>query len=124
PGVYVRWYNAGGYARYSRPLGVGAAVIKSNWGPVGKLFTVESGDAVKEMVGTGDGADVVKEIFEGGAYFVQTVRIGTGGTPATLSLVAETLKSVELQTLYPTSRSFSVTVREALDPTNKELILF
>lgn len=32
PGVYVRWYNAGGYARYSRPLGVGAAVIKSNWG--------------------------------------------------------------------------------------------
>ena len=124
PGVFVRWYNAGGYARYSRPLGVGAAVIKSNWGPVGKLFTVESGDAVKEMVGTGYGADVVKEIFEGGAYFVQTVRIGTGGKPATLSLTAETLKSVELRTLYPTSRLFSVTVREALDPTNKELIVF
>ena len=124
PGVFVRWYNAGGYTRYSRPLGVGAAVIKSNWGPVGALFTVESGDMVKEMVGTGYGADVVKEIFEGGAHFVQTVRIGTGGKPATLSLVAETLKSVELRTLYPTSRLFSVTVREALDPANKELIVF
>lgn len=124
PGVYVRWYNAGGYARYSRPLGVGAAVIKSNWGPVGKVFTVESGDEVKEKVGTGRGADLVREIFEGGAYFVQTVRIGTGGSPSSLTLMAGEDKSVELRTLYPTSREFSVTVREALDPSQKELLVF
>ncbi len=124
PGVFVRWYNDGGYAKYSRALGVGAAVIKSNWGPLGKLVTVESGDEVKEKFGTGIGADVIKQIFEGGAIFVHTVRIGTGGTPAAVSLEAGTAETVEVSTLYPTSRKFSVTVREALDPTKKELLVF
>ena len=124
PGVFVRWYNDGGYAKYSRALGVGAAVVKANWGPLNKLITVESGEEVKAKVGTGLGADVIKQIFEGGAIFVHTVRIGTGGTPATVALTAATASTVELTTLYPTSRKFSVTVREALDPTKKELLVF
>ncbi|GKV54238.1 hypothetical protein NCCP2222_01850 [Sporosarcina sp. NCCP-2222] len=124
PGVFTRWYNAGGYGRYSRPLGVGAAVVKSNWGPVGSVITVENGDQVKEKLGTGTGADVVKEIFEGGAYFVHAVRIGAGGTSASLSLTAGAGQSVELRTIYPTSREFYVTVRDALDPSQKELLLY
>ncbi|MHC8516988.1 phage tail sheath protein [Sporosarcina sp. ITBMC105] len=124
PGVFVRWYNAGGYAQYSGLLGVGAAVIKANWGPLGKVITVENDNKVEELVGTGQGAEVVKEILQGGAYSVEVVRIGTGGTQSTLSLVAGTAGAVLLKTLYPTSRIFNVTVREALDPTQKELLLF
>ncbi|MEK5068106.1 phage tail sheath subtilisin-like domain-containing protein [Sporosarcina sp. FSL K6-1508] len=123
PGVFVRWYNAGGYKRYSRPLGVSAAVIKSNWGPIGEVVTLDTGEDVKDKLGTGLGPDVVNEIFEGGASFCHTVRIGTGGQPAEVDLEAET-ETVKLRTKYPTSRNFSVTVREALDPALKEIILF
>lgn len=125
PGVFVRWYNDGGYKRYSRPLGVGAAVIKSNWGPLGKLVTIDPTIEVKEKLGTGKGPSLVNEIFEGGASFVHCVRAGTGGTHATLDLLAGVAEgTVGLRTKYPTSREFNVTIREALDPLLKELLVF
>lgn len=125
PGVFVRWYNDGGYKRYSRPLGVSAAVIKANWGPVGEIITLDTGEDVKAKLGTGLGADVAFEIFEGGASFCHTVRIGTGGQPATLDIeVGAGPETVTLRTKHPTSREFSVTLREALDPKLKELLLF
>ncbi|WP_060210314.1 phage tail sheath protein [Sporosarcina koreensis] len=124
PGVYTRWYNAGGFSRFARALGVGAAVIKANWGPIGQIITVENRDEVKEKIGTGVGADVVREIFEGGAYVVHAVRIGTGGSPSTASLTVGETGSLELKTKYPTSRQFFVTVRDALDPSQKELLVF
>lgn len=125
PGIFVRWYNAGGYKSYARALGVAAAVIKSNWGPLGKVITVESLEDVKQKLGTGYGADVVKEIFEGEAYFVHTVRAGVGGKSAEIELLnTEGLNVVNLHTKYPTSREFNITLRDSLDSTKKEFLVF
>lgn len=126
PGVYVRWFNDGGTARFSRPLGVGAAVVKSNWGPLNEVIAIEGANEVKNKIGTGKGADVVEEILNGGAILVNTVRIGTGGEPAMLTLetTGENGGAVDLLTKYPTSRKFNVTVRESLDPQQKEFLAF
>lgn len=124
PGIYVRWYNAGGNASYSRPLGVGAQVIKANWGPVMELNTVKGGNEVKDEVGTGKGADVISETFEGGASVVHVVRVGTGGSPAEAELETGGEDKIVVRTKYPTSRKFNVTIRESLDPDEKELILY
>lgn len=124
PGVYVRWYNDGADNKFSRPLGVAAALVKADWGPVGKLFTIKNEEETKTFLGTGDGADVVNEIFRGGASIVHVVRIGTEGKPATASLVVDSAGSLKLSTIYPTTRKFTVTIRESLDATKKELLVF
>lgn len=123
PGIYVRWYNDGGYARFARPLGVGAQVIKSNWGPVNKLVTLNPSSDIKSAIGSGKGAECVEELFQGGALFVHVVRAGNGGQQGTLTLETSDEQGIQLITKYPTSRKFVVTVREALDPTKKEIIV-
>ena len=40
----MRWYNAGGYKSYARPLGVGAVLVKSNWGPLETVQTIEASE--------------------------------------------------------------------------------
>lgn len=124
PGIYVRWYNDGGYSRFARPLGVGAAVIKSNWGPLNELFTLNPADDIKMQVGTGKGANVVAEIFNGGASFVRVVRVGNGGNVATAYFETSDEVGFDVRTKYPTSRQFSITIRDALDVTQKELLAF
>ncbi|RIJ63605.1 phage tail sheath subtilisin-like domain-containing protein [Rummeliibacillus sp. POC4] len=123
PGIYVRWYNAGGYARYARPLGVGAQVIQSDWGPVNKVITLNPASDIKSTIGTGKGAEAVTEIFAGGASYVHVVRAGNGGTVGSLQLETTDAKGINLTTKYPTSREFSVTLRDALDPAKKEFLV-
>ncbi len=125
PGVYVRWYNAGGSASYLRTIGIAAAVVQSNWGPFGEVITVEKAENIKKDIGTGKGADVINEIFNGGAYTVLAVRAGRGGDPAKLTLKNdEDIDVVNLQTKYATSREFNVTIRESLISGEKEFIVY
>src|SRR5690625_4589118 len=113
PGIYIRWYNDGGFSRFARPLGVGAAVIKSNWGPLNELFTLNPADDIKTVAGTGKGANVIAEIFNGGASFVNVVRVGNGGSVATATFDTSDEVGFDIRTKYPTSRQFSITIRDA-----------
>lgn len=125
PGVYVRWFNDGALAKYSRAIGIAAAVIKSNWGPLEKAITIEDESDILDKIGSGYGAEVVKEIFQGGAYTVQVVRAGTGGALGEIVLKDEEgTDTLRLGTKYPTSRQFTVTIRAALDASEKEFIVF
>lgn len=127
PDVYVRWHNAGGSRVVTGTVGVAAAVVKSNWGPLGKVITIEAPGNIKRQIGTGNGPDAVNEIFNGGAITVNAVRAGTGGDAATLTLkdtATTPADVVTLTTKYPTSRAFKVTVRDSLqDATVRELLV-
>ncbi|MCL1701624.1 phage tail sheath subtilisin-like domain-containing protein [Lysinibacillus sp. Bpr_S20] len=127
PNVYVRWYNAGGYKSYARPLGVGAALVKSNWGPLETVQTIEASDndpaTLKKLIGSGLAAELLEEAFLGGAVFMHTVRVGNGGEKGKLAISESSAGNVELTTKYPTSRKFEVTLRDALDPSKREIII-
>lgn len=118
PDVYVRWHNAGGPRVVTGTVGVAAAVIKSNWGPLGKVVTVETPTELTGKLGSGYGPECIQEIFAGGASTVLAVRAGTGGTKASLELTDTAdpaVKVTKLSTKYPTTRPFTVTIRDALD---------
>lgn len=126
PDVYVRWHNAGGARVVTGTVGVAAAVIKSNWGPLGEVVTVESPGELTGKLGSGNGPECIREIFSGGASTVLAVRSGTGGTKASLELTdtADTaVKVVKLTTKYPTTRPFTVTIRDSLDDTDMRELL-
>lgn len=129
PGTYVRWYDASGQDVFQRAIGVGAAVIKSNWGPLEEVVTINDDTEISQKIGTGKGAKVVKEAFEGGAYVMNVVRIGKGGDEATLTLRAEgseeeAIEIAKLATKHPTSRDFNITIRESLNVDEKEFIVY
>lgn len=126
PGVYVRWYNDGGTPMFGGSTGVAAAVIRSNWGPTEKVINVENDiSKTPKTIGTGYGPGVVRQIIRGGATEVLVVRAGKGGDPAELILKdSEGIESLKLNTKYPTSREFNVTIRDAINEDEKELIAY
>lgn len=127
PDVYVRWHNAGGARVVTGTVGVVAAAVKSNWGPLNEVVSVESAGDIAGKLGSGDGPDAVREIFSGGASNVLAVRVGTGGTKAQLELddtADPAVKVVRLLTKYPTTRPITATIRDSLeDATLRELLL-
>jgi hypothetical protein len=128
PDIYVRWHNAGDVRVVTGTVGIAAAVIKSNWGPLGQVLTIETPTDIAKKLGSGAGPDGIQEIFNGGTSSVLAIRVGTGGTKATITLkdtTAEPIDAVKLDSKYPTTRSFKVTVRDSLEDTSlRELLLY
>ncbi|WP_220683483.1 hypothetical protein, partial [Proteus mirabilis] len=110
-------------------VGVAAAVITSNWGALDQVITLESPNesSLRRNIGFGDGPDCIREIFAGGTSTVLAVRVGSGGDQAELELEDTddtAAKVVQLLTKYPTSRVFTVSIRDVLeDETQRELLL-
>ena len=125
PGVYVRWYDDGDLATITGAIGIAASIIKSNWGPLGQVIKIENAEDVHKKIGTGYGSDVVSEMFRGGAYTVLAVRVGLGGDHGEAILKdTEGLDALKIQTKYPSSRQFTVTVRDSLNENEREFIVF
>lgn len=80
PGVYQRYENAGPPQVAGALNGICAIPIRSDWGPMGKVVTLNSYDGALSEYGTGGTVSLIKELFEGGASTVYAVRMGSGGT--------------------------------------------
>lgn len=125
PGIYVRTVNIGEPPIVTGAQGIAAALIKATWGPIGEVVTLEGLNEVTPRFGTGEGTEVLRELFRGGARRVLAVRVGTGGAVASLTLKdTEAADVVKLDTLYPTSRQIKVTIRETVDGNGKELLVY
>lgn len=125
PGVYRRHVNAGGTEVAGAAEGVGLAVVSGTWGPLNKPMVTDASDDVASIIGSGKGANVITQMRIGGVNDIVVVRVGSGGTPATITLKDDKEADVvTLTTLYPTSRAFTVTIKESLeDDTQKMAII-
>ena len=103
----------------------GLAVVSGTWGPLNKPVITEGSDDVASIIGGGKGANVITQMRIGGANTIVVVRVGSGGTQASITLKDDAdADVVTLTTLYPTSRAFTVTIKESLeDDTQKMAII-
>lgn len=126
PGVYTRWENAGGDASVSRPLGVINAVVDVDWGPLNETVTIGASESdpatLKKLLGTGKGQQVVEQAFEGGALFVHVTRAGDSLTGSAPKASGENT-GISMQVIYPTSREFSVVIREGVEEKTYEVLV-
>lgn len=117
PGVYSRYENGGKITVIGAENGVGAAIFKAPWGPVGEVVTLDQTSDLTALFGTGQTTDILTEMFAGGCTSIKAVRLGTGGTKGkiTLSDTADTpVDVVEITANYVGSRAFTVSVRDSI----------
>lgn len=128
PGVYKRYINAGGVETAGARNGIGCAVVSGTWGALNTPVTVDPSTDLETVLGTGSGAKVVQEIMKGGVNEVVVVRVGSGGTAATITLKDNAGTAVEVVTLtalHPGARAFSITIKQSIDDdTVKEAVIY
>jgi hypothetical protein len=128
PGVYTRYENAGGIPPAGAINGIGAAVVKANWGPLNQLIEFDGANAVAPVFGTALTVDTITEMFAGGCRKVKAVRAGAGGTAATITLkddAAVGVDAVKITAKYVGDRAFSVTIRDSLlNSEKRECIIY
>ena len=120
PGIYHRKEN-GSTTLLAATDGVAAALIKGNWGPINEAVEIDKSesDNISEIFGTGT-ADVIEQIFNGGATTCIAVRIGSGGTAASITLD----EAITLTAKYVGDRALSVTIKDSLAGSEKECVLY
>lgn len=128
PGVYHRYENSGGAEVAGARSGVGLALVSGNWGALNTPVSVDNSVDVATVIGSGSGANVVTEMINGGVEELVIVRVGSGGTEASITLKDNASTGVAVVTLtakYPGDRAFSITVKESLDDTSvKEATIY
>jgi len=126
PGVYTRYENAGGVSLAGAVNGIGAVVIRANWGPLNKLVELDSPSAAASIFGTELTVDAITEMFNGGCSKVKAVRAGSGGTAATITLKdSASADVVKITAKYVGNRPFNVTIRDSLlNDDKRECIIY
>lgn len=131
PGEYHRVENAGGVTLAGANNGIVAGVIRANWGPLNKVMTFVPSSDVKAKYGAGENTTekLITELFKGGATKGYFVRVGTGGTTASLTLKDTTAETavdvVRLTAKFVGSRAFSATIRDSLTNIgNRECVIY
>lgn len=125
PGVYRRYENVGNGEIPTAIKGVFAIAIHANNGPLDtvSVFTKEDIDEFKQIYGTGETADAVLALFDGGATKVYVYRLGTGGTNGAAAISASETTLLTISTKYPTSIPFKVTIKTKLGETGVKQFL-
>ena len=77
PGQYYRRFTDGGVETSGANNGVLAALFKSNWGPLNKEFDLDVSMRNNLSDYYGNGTEILKEGFIGGATTIRAVRIGS-----------------------------------------------
>lgn len=132
PGIYFRETNGGGADLTGARNGVVAVAFKSNWGPLGEVVTLESPAEITERFGDDSGSDsnvaILNKIFLGGASQIKAIRVGSGGTTASITLKDNASSAADVVTLtakYAGTRALSVTIKDSLSvTTQRECIIY
>ena len=129
PGVYKRYENAGGTELTGAAESIGCAVVSGNWGALNKPTLIEAGSDIEAVIGSGTGADVIREMRAGGLNEIVVVRVGSGGTAGSITLKDTTADTavdvVTLTALYPGDRALSITIKDSIeDETLKQATIY
>lgn len=127
PGGYFNIQKKGGNARPSVVNGVTGVLFRSTFGPLNTAVELSAEEGYAGVFGTGLTTDAMQEAINGGAQTIIAVRVGNGGSQATVSLNKdqEEEAAVKITAKYPGDMALSVTIREKLtDSTVKECIIY
>lgn len=115
PGHYHREESDNNSRSAEAINGVGAGLIKANWGPLNEAVEFEPEMSVGDIYGKGLTEDLVTEMFNGGIETGYFVRIGTGGTAPTVALKDKSdADVVQITGKYVGERQFTISIRESL----------
>ena len=124
PGIYFRQENGGGNETLGATNGIVGVAFKANWGPLGKVVTLENPADIAAIFGddsgSGSNVSILNAIFQGGASQVLAVRVGSGGTNASITLKDTDSTPASVVTLtakYAGTRALSVTIKDSLSIT-------
>jgi len=106
--------------------GVTAVIFRSDFGPLGEAVEFGKDEGYEDIFGTGGTTDAIKEALNGGAKTIIACRLGSDGMPSSVALNAVGDEAaVTIQTKYPGTKAFSVTIREKItDASAKECIIY
>ena len=133
PGLYYRIENGGGEDLAAAPIGTVAVVFKANWGPLNQIVNIGSTSEIYKYFGddavAGSNTDILRKVFAGGAFKIRAVRVGAGGTPASVALkdtAATPVGVITLTAKHPGNRNMAITIKDSLaDPEGKrECVIF
>lgn len=119
PGVYYREENGDEIQLIGARNGIVATAFRANWGPLGKVVSLSDLAEVAKYFGddevAGSNVHLLKRILAGGAATILAVRVGSGGSKATVTLKSsESADAVTLTSVYAGSRALSVTIKDSL----------
>lgn len=126
PGHYHREESNNNAAAADSINGIGAGIIRANWGPLNEAVEFDAGTSVKDIYGSGMTEDLITEMFTGGIISGYFVRIGTGGSAPTAVLKDSSgAGAVKITGRYVGEREFTVSVRTSLiNEDEKEIIIY
>ena len=130
PGIYFREENGGGIELTGASNGIVAVAFRANWGPLGEVVNLTSPAEISAYYGddTGENSNVhiLDKIFLGGASVIRAIRVGSGGTKASVTLKdGAAANVVTLTAKYAGTRALSVTIRDSLAvETQRECIIY
>ncbi len=128
PGNYFNYDKKGQDKVAGATDGVCAVLFKSNWGPLGEAVVRTADEGYESVFGTGGTTDAIALNIEGGTSELILVRVGTGGTAATLTLkndAATSVDAVKFTAKYVGSRAFTISIRDSIsDDTKREAIIY
>lgn len=128
PGNYFNYDKKGKDKAAGATDGVSAVLFKSNWGPLGEAVVRSADEGYESIFGNSGTTDAIALCIEGGTSELILVRVGSGGTAATLTLKnaeASAKDAVKLTAKYVGSRAFSISIRDSIsDNTKRECIIY
>lgn len=123
PGLYQRQSNVGGVMVAGASVGIGAIIIKAEWGEPEKVYTFSGQTAandIKKTFGTGLDVPSALAMLSGGLSILRVVRTAsTSGAKGTVTLDTALTLTAKYDGAYP----LNVTVRDSLTETDKKEVI-
>ena len=132
PGVYFHESSENEVEIPGATNGIVAVAFKANWGPLGQIVRLTSYNEIAKYFGDDAGSNsnvnILTRIFQGGASEIKAVRVGAGGTQASITLKDTASTAADVITLtakYAGTRALSITIKDSLSvPTMRDCIIY
>jgi len=132
PGVHFRRESGNELNLTGYEDGIVAIAFRANWGPLGEVVTIENPADIAAIFGddsvAGSYTKLLRYIFQGGATQIKAVRVGSGGTKASITLKDTATTAADVVTLtakYAGTRALTVTIKDSLsDASKRECIVY
>ena len=126
PGTYFNIQKVGENQIVGASDGVVAIFFKSDFGPLAQAVEITPEEGYEKLYGTAGSTNAIREVIRAGATKCVCVRVGKGGTAATVTLDKDgDTEALKITAKYPGAKDFAITVREKLsDSSLKECIIY